>query len=79
MLELVLVNSFLDELSDIPEREIGLYGVCSHKMVEGIGRYEKMKTNLGNEELRWQVVKAMIDEFPALKSRVKTYLEVQGD
>lgn len=38
-----------------------------------------MKTNLGNEELRWQVVKAMIDEFPALKSKVKTYLERQGD
>jgi hypothetical protein len=38
-----------------------------------------MKTHMGNEELRWQVVKAMIDEFPALKSKVKTYLEGQGD
>ncbi len=38
-----------------------------------------MKTHVGNEEMRWQVVKAMIDEFPTLKNRVKTYLEDQGD
>ena len=38
-----------------------------------------MKTHVGNEEFRWEVVKAMIDEFPALKNRVKTYLKGQGD
>jgi hypothetical protein len=26
------------------------------------------------EEIRWQVVKAMIDEFPALKKKVKKYI-----
>jgi len=34
-----------------------------------------MKTNLGSEEIRWQVVKAMIDEFPSLRSKVKTYVD----
>ena len=38
-----------------------------------------MKTNIGNEELRWQVVKAMIDEFPSLKNKVKSYIEGQSD
>jgi len=27
------------------------------------------------EEIRWQVVKAVLDEFPVLKERVKGYLE----
>lgn len=27
------------------------------------------------EELRWQVVKAMLEEFPTLKQKVKTYLK----
>jgi hypothetical protein len=27
------------------------------------------------EEIRWQVIKAMLIEFPALKDRVKSYLE----
>jgi len=27
------------------------------------------------EEIRWQVIQAMLDEFPALKERVKGYLE----
>lgn len=26
-------------------------------------------------EIRWQVIKAMLIEFPALKERVKSYLE----
>jgi hypothetical protein len=34
-----------------------------------------MKSVIGNEEIRWQVIKAMIDEFPTLKSKVKTYVE----
>jgi len=28
-----------------------------------------------NEEFRWQVVKAMLDEYPDLKQKVKTYIE----
>lgn len=28
-----------------------------------------------NEETRWQVVKAMLDEFPTLKEKAKKYLE----
>ena len=27
------------------------------------------------EEFRWQIVKAMLDEYPNLKEKVKTYLE----
>jgi len=28
-----------------------------------------------SEEIRWQVIKAMLDEFPTLKERVKSYLK----
>jgi len=28
-----------------------------------------------NEEIRWQVIKAMLDEFPTLKEKVKKYLK----
>jgi len=28
-----------------------------------------------NDEVRWQIVKALLDEFPPLKERVKKYLE----
>jgi hypothetical protein len=34
-----------------------------------------MKGEVGHEEVRWQVVKAMIDEFPTLKNRVREYVE----
>jgi len=27
------------------------------------------------DETRWQIVKAMLDEFPTLKERVKQYLK----
>jgi len=30
-----------------------------------------------NEEIRWQVVKAMLEEFPTLKDRVRNYLKEQ--
>jgi len=36
-----------------------------------------MKPFPKSEEIRWQVLKAMIDEFPALKEKVKEYLKVQ--
>jgi len=28
-----------------------------------------------NDEVRWQIVKALLDEFPSLKERVKKYLK----
>jgi hypothetical protein len=28
-----------------------------------------------NDEIRWQVLKAMLDEFPRLKKRAKEYLK----
>jgi len=34
-----------------------------------------MNTHPETEEIRWQVIKAMLIEFPALKERVKGYLE----
>ncbi|MEM3617055.1 MAG: hypothetical protein QXN95_02175 [Candidatus Bathyarchaeia archaeon] len=30
-----------------------------------------------NDEIRWQVIKAMLDEFPNLRERVKVYIEKQ--
>jgi len=30
-----------------------------------------------SEEIRWQVMKAMLDEFPVLKEKVKKYLKEQ--
>jgi len=27
-----------------------------------------------NEEIRWRVIKAMLDEFPRLREKVKDYL-----
>jgi len=30
-----------------------------------------------NNEIRWQVVKAMLDEFPTLREKVKNYIEKQ--
>jgi len=34
-----------------------------------------MNTRSKTEEIRCQVLKAMLNEFPALKERVKSYLE----
>jgi hypothetical protein len=34
-----------------------------------------MNSSSKNEEIRWQVIKAMLDEFPALKEKVKSYLK----
>jgi hypothetical protein len=36
-----------------------------------------MRIKSGNDELRWQIIKAMLDEFPSLKEKVKKYLEKQ--
>ena len=34
-----------------------------------------MKSHHDIEEIRWQVVKAMLDDFPALRGKVKGYIE----
>lgn len=36
-----------------------------------------MDSNLKTEEIRWQVMKAMLEEFPTLKKKIKTYLKDQ--
>jgi len=36
-----------------------------------------LDSNIENEEIRWQIMKAMLDEFPTLKEKVKHYLKVQ--
>jgi hypothetical protein len=33
-----------------------------------------MNAHSKNEEIRWQVIKAMLDEFPSLKEKAKKYL-----
>lgn len=33
-----------------------------------------MGKQLGKAEMRWQIVKAMLDEFPDLKRKVKNYV-----
>jgi uncharacterized membrane protein SirB2 len=34
-----------------------------------------MLQKVENDEIRWQVVKAMLEEFPTLKEKVKAYIE----
>jgi hypothetical protein len=36
-----------------------------------------MTTTTRNQDIQWQVMKAMLDEFPTLKERVKRYLKEQ--
>jgi hypothetical protein len=37
----------------------------------------RMKQNPQNDEIRWQVIKAMLEQFPTLKERIRTYLKQQ--
>ncbi len=49
-----------------------LYYVSLYEIkVEGGFKME----NMAKEEIRWQVVKAMLDEFPDLKQKVKRYVK----
>ena len=36
-----------------------------------------MKTYRDKDEIRWQVVKAMLDEFPTLKKKVRNYVKTE--
>jgi hypothetical protein len=38
-----------------------------------------MKNIRDKEEIRWQVVKAMLDEFPALRRKVRNYIKTAKD
>jgi hypothetical protein len=38
-----------------------------------------MKKQDGVEKFRWQIVKAMIDEDPILREKVKTYIQTPTD
>lgn len=33
-----------------------------------------MRSKAENEEIQWQVIKAMLDEFPELREKTKKYL-----
>jgi hypothetical protein len=34
--------------------------------------------NNNKEEIRWQVVKAMLDEFPVLRAKVRNYVKTEN-
>jgi hypothetical protein len=38
-------------------------------------RKSEMKGTRNIEEIRWQVLKAMLDDFPSLRGKVKSYIE----
>jgi len=40
-----------------------------------LNRKTKMKSHYNTDEIRWQVVKAMLDDFPALRKKVRSYIE----
>lgn len=58
----------------MPSLEIKVYMVYCYTI---FGTLELTK-NLKNDEVRWQVIKAMLDEFPRLKEKVKDYLKEQS-
>jgi len=35
-----------------------------------------MKSYPDKEEIRWQVVKTMLDEFPTLRRKVRNYIKI---
>jgi hypothetical protein len=47
-------------------------------MPNSVSAYKKakpMKSNLGIEEIRWEIVKSMLEEYPSLREKAKIYLE----
>ena len=47
-----------------------LYDILLYNTLE-----PEMRDLSRNDEIRWQVVKAMLDEFPTLKEKARKYLE----
>jgi hypothetical protein len=39
------------------------------------GQESKMKKCRDKEEIRWQVMKAMLDEFPTLRQKARNYIK----
>ena len=50
-----------------------LYYILLHNILD----VEDMDKNLRDAEIRWQVIKAMLEEFPTLKGKVRNYLKEQ--
>jgi hypothetical protein len=40
-----------------------------------VGTVRNMENYRDKEEIRWQVVKAMLDEFPTLREKVRNYVK----
>jgi hypothetical protein len=51
--------------------EIKVYMMYYYLLLLGL----EMGVDSRAEEIRWQVIKAVLDEFPVLKERVRAYLE----
>jgi len=41
--------------------------------------YSGIVRNNTSDEIRWQVIKAMLDEFPTLKEKVEDYLKEEQE
>ena len=54
--------------------EIKVYMVYCYTLYR---MFEKMSARSKSEDVRWQVMKAMLDEFPMLKEKVKKHLREQ--
>lgn len=59
----------------VPLREKSLYIVSPVIRFQLLGWEGEMKNYQDKDEIRWQVVKAMLDEFPILKQKVKNYVK----
>ena len=47
-----------------------LYGIVIYNI-----KAEMLNMNQKSDDVRWLVIKAMLDEFPALREKVKDYLK----
>ena len=54
--------------------EIKAYIVYCYMLYECL---KNMGADSRNEDIRWQVIKSMLDEFPKLKEKVRRYLKEQ--
>lgn len=51
-----------------------IYYISCHK-IWLLSCENEMKNPQNKDEIRWQVVKAMLDEFPTLRQKVKNYVK----
>jgi len=52
-----------------------MFVVSINRLWSGIVRNNTYDDAVG--EIRWQVINALLDDFPTLKERVKNYLKVE--